>query len=124
VSGRGVEAAVADIVPDTREIFLFDEAVIVFLAGSGPGEGDAVGITSGQEGMVDELRAVIAVSMPRRGKGRAWMTHFWALLRRGRSSTQPEATSVASRVRGERSFPQGYQKKAQTARRQAITSGP
>jgi hypothetical protein len=50
----GVEAAVADILPDAFEIFLFDETVIVFLIGACPGEGDAAG-------MIDKLRAVIAV---------------------------------------------------------------
>jgi hypothetical protein len=50
----------------------------------------------------------LSLSMPNRGKGRpVWMLgrvckiHYWALLGRGRSSTRPEATSVASRVRSD-----------------------
>jgi hypothetical protein len=40
---------------------LFHEAVIVYLVGSGPGKGDAVNVTLGQEGMIDKPRTVIAV---------------------------------------------------------------
>jgi hypothetical protein len=40
--------------------FLFDETVIVFLVGSGPGKSDMGGIAPGEEGVVDKLRAVIA----------------------------------------------------------------
>jgi len=48
----------------------------------------------------------LSLSMPESGKGRAALmssraskTHLWALLRVGRSLTQPEYTSVAVRVR-------------------------
>jgi hypothetical protein len=38
-----------------REIFLFNETVVIFLVRSGTGEGDAVGIAPGKEGAVDKL---------------------------------------------------------------------
>jgi hypothetical protein len=56
-----IETAVADILPDALEIFLFDETVVVFLLGPGAGEGDTAGITPGQEGRVDKFRGVVAV---------------------------------------------------------------
>ncbi|MDR1986989.1 MAG: hypothetical protein LBP88_08480 [Treponema sp.] len=68
--GGGVETAAAGILPDAREVFLFDETVVVFLVGPGAGKGDAAGITPGQEGRVDTLRAVVAVDAPE-GKGKA-----------------------------------------------------
>jgi hypothetical protein len=46
----------------SREIFLFDETVVVFLIGACPGEGDAAGIAPREEGTVDKLRAVIAIN--------------------------------------------------------------
>ena len=102
---RGIEAAVAGIVPDARKVFLFHKTVVVFMIGSGSGKGDRVGKTPGQEGMLINSEP-LSLSMPRRGNGRLWWmsgraskTHFWVLLRRGRSSVHPEATSVASRVR-------------------------
>jgi hypothetical protein len=59
--GGGVETAAADIAADTLQVFLFNETVVVFLAGPGPGKGDLVSIAPGTEGMVDKLGAVIAI---------------------------------------------------------------
>ena len=105
VFGRGVEAAVADIIANTFKVFLFDETVVVFLVG--PVRVKEIRRESHQDRRVRLINSEpLSLSMPRRGKGRldwmsgrASMTHFWALLRRGRSSTHPEATSVASKVR-------------------------
>jgi hypothetical protein len=72
VLGGGVEAVVADILPDAGEIFLFDEAVVVFLVGSATGKGDVMGIASGQEGTVDKFRAVVAVDAEE-GEGESGM---------------------------------------------------
>jgi hypothetical protein len=54
---------VAGILPDAFEVFPFGETVAVFLIGACPGEGDAARIVPGQEGMIDKLRAVIAVDV-------------------------------------------------------------
>jgi hypothetical protein len=55
---EGIEAAVADILPNAFKVFLFDETVIVFLVGPGSGKGDMMGIAPGQEGPVDGSRAL------------------------------------------------------------------
>jgi hypothetical protein len=57
----GVEAGVADRVPDALEVFLFDETIVIFLVVSGPGKGDAVGTVPGEEGMIYKFGTVIAV---------------------------------------------------------------
>jgi hypothetical protein len=71
---RGIETAVAGIAADTDDtsyrLKFFcstrtrgPQTVIVFPAGPGAGKGDVVGVTPGEEGMVDKLRAVIAVDI-------------------------------------------------------------
>jgi hypothetical protein len=69
-----------------------------------------MGIAPGKEGTIDKLRAVIAVDAQKKGKGRSFRMSgrasnppFWALLRRGLSPAHPEKTSVASRVRPDKS---------------------
>jgi hypothetical protein len=59
---RGVEATVANIVPDALQVFLFNKTGVVFLAGSGTGEGDTVGIAPGKEEAVDKFAAIIAIN--------------------------------------------------------------
>jgi hypothetical protein len=44
-----------------------------------------------------------------------------AVIRKGFPSSKK---AICSRIRGARSFPQGYQKKAQMTRREPSTSGP
>jgi hypothetical protein len=54
---------IAHIFPDDGAVFLFNEAVIVFLMVAAAGEGDLFFGTPEVGGMVDKLRAVIAVEL-------------------------------------------------------------
>jgi hypothetical protein len=192
----GVETAVAHIVPDTFEVFLPDETVVVFLVGSAAGKRDVAGIAPGQEGPVDKLGAVIAVdaekgereggldvlkglhgpvlgfieegtefdppgidiggvqsevgpkvrNLPRvpfaavvdrvnleetgfpvvpgvMGAGLI-LRSFSLILGVMPNAGQASKKGICFQIRGARSFPQRYQKKAQIALRDAITSGP
>jgi hypothetical protein len=104
---KALKPVAADIFTDDREIFLFHETVIVFPVVPAGGEGEeCIGVPD-FGGMIDKFRAIVARklcfrwnSKTGRGtvilmSGRALKVQGWAVLRRERSSTQPEETSVA-----------------------------
>ena len=62
-----VVAPVADRAAHDGVVLLFDEAVVVFLVGTAPGEGDRLALAVADELEVDELRAIIAVQ-PEQGE--------------------------------------------------------
>jgi hypothetical protein len=94
------EPVIADVFADDGAVFLLHETVVVFLVVAAACEGEGFFGAPDFGGVVDKLRAIIAVKL---GDGqesaeRALKVQEWALLRRERSSVQPETTSVTVKV--------------------------
>jgi hypothetical protein len=85
-------------------VFLFDESVVVFRRSRLR--------MKGRDSRAHQISVALLINSEplslwnsKTGRGRedltserAWKVHFWALLRRGWSSSQPEETSVAVKV--------------------------
>ena len=98
------EPVIPDVLADNGSVFLLDETVVVLFVVTAAGEGEGFLFTPYFGGVIDKFRAIITVDS-KTGKGtvfliseRALNVQEWALLRRERSSVQPEATSVAVKV--------------------------
>ena len=72
---KAFKPVVPGVFPDNGTVFLFDEAVVVFLVVSGTGKGDALLFTPDFGGAVDEFATVVvgnyvAAGTPKQGAGR------------------------------------------------------